>query len=113
MSVSVPVISDWTRAAAVLSVGVVVYAHVRVGTILDEGEGEVVDVVEIGGYSRVPHHVHQGEEDVVVALAETDVGVQAVLEQKRQQVPNKLKALKERCIQIYVLTILLQHFVAL
>ena len=82
-------------AAVVVLAQVRLDEHVGVGAVLEQGQGEVVDVVEIGADSGVGHHVHEGVEDVGEARAEPDVGVQSVCEQKGQEFPDEVKPLDE------------------
>ena len=53
--------------------------HVGVGPVLEQGQGQGIDKVEILGGASVLDHVHQGQQDVVRPLGEPDVRVQAVL----------------------------------
>ena len=53
--------------------------HVGVGPVLEEGQGQGVDKVEILGGAGVLDHVHQGEEDVMRPLGEPDIRIKSVL----------------------------------
>jgi hypothetical protein len=59
----------------------VVSDNVDVGicSVLNEGEREIIDVVQVSRHPRVLHHVEQRQQDVRRPLAEPNVGVEAVL----------------------------------
>ena len=66
--------------------------HVGISSILDEGKRQIIDVIEVSRHASVLHHVEERQQDVRRSLTEPDVGIETVLEKKRQQVPNKLES---------------------
>lgn len=43
---------------------------VWIGTVLQQCDGEVINLVQVRGGAGVLYHVHQGEENVLCALTE-------------------------------------------
>jgi vacuolar-type H+-ATPase subunit E/Vma4 len=65
---------------------------VWISSVLNERQGQVVDVVKVARHPRVLDHVQQRKKNVRRTLTEPDVGIEAVLKEKCQEIANELES---------------------